>query len=1116
MNKFQHFGLRTSLFIVTVFLLFISNIAFSQDIRVLNIPDFNGSAAPQATGRSNDTGILSDYGYHLSGIRGDTGLGGSMVRAKSKLLNTANFGTLSASIVKRNISITDDFGTKGSITNISQLQAYDIIYIGTFFRVVNTGSAFEDSEIDILLLWSQQPGKVLMIQEQATRRTGTNANPVSSAMGYGITSSTLYPSTSVLAADTEQNTKLFSGVFGNVNGTISQAGLAQGYFSSGCEGIPIADNSAGFATILLNQEYRDILVSDTDFFTYVSAVGSQMSLGSGISTNADKVWANLWAWAVNEVVNNISPSTFITTAGEAYSDDLPLCSGSTNITVKLRNNNAGIIRWETSTNNGASWTTIASTSNTITYPNPVANQQFRAIVGNPGCTAVSSAVVATIFNNTAPIVTPNLTNICPSTTVNLATAHSGSAPNGTQIVWYTNNLHTGTPLSAAGIAAAGAGTYYAFYQSISNSNCYSSASNSVTVTISNCDPCDPVVWYHTQDDRLFTANLTTGASTQICSSFTTTSGKFNDIGFAPDKTTLYGVASGTLWRINTTGVCSETQITKAANSPVSLPSSNLINSLSFLPDGTAIIGASGHQNIYRVAISGNTYTASIWFTIPVENSISGSSGDFILLGDKVYAALTTGSREWLYEIKIDPTTLNPVASSPITGRYQGPVSTSRMFGMSAIYGKLYGGFSDSTVRELTLSGTTLSYSSNLLSALAPAQIYGMTSTLEALGQNNPSITAGANTNICNGDTVILTSTVGSGNQWYKDGVAISGATASTYTATQAGTYSVRVQYGTGCFTEFSNPIVVTSATNCPTCPVVMADLMPYVGTSPSDDAFSNNQIKIGNNRLHLDNTTTLSANLFTPNIISQTHYAGEPGIQIGHNNNEASGLPYDKRITSTLSFDTPMNFLRFTISDLDLGDNVIVNAYDENNILINLTASNYYIYFPTNLSRVDNRFYPPNANFTADSDTRQGTVDINFNGKKVSKVEFIFYDTSFTGSYTISKISGGDCPPTVCYEDPGTSAIPVPVKHGITVLARAGIENGNWPMLRNSAYTALESKTKGFVITRNANPEGTLTAPVVGMMVFDTDADAGKGCLKIYTGSGAGEGWKCFSNQTCP
>ncbi|WP_375191072.1 hypothetical protein [Chryseobacterium sp.] len=106
--------------------------------------------------------------------------------------------------------------------------------------------------------------------------------------------------------------------------------------------------------------------------------------------------------------------------------------------------------------------------------------------------------------------------------------------------------------------------------------------------------------------------------------------------------------------------------------------------------------------------------------------------------------------------------------------------------------------------------------------------------------------------------------------------------------------------------------------------------------------------------------------------------------------------------------------------------------------------------------------------------------------------------------------------PKFCYESPTDTVSSVPVKHGITLLGRAGAANGNWPMLRNSAYTVLESKTKGLVITRNSNPEGSIAIPVVGMMVFDTDENSGKGCLKIYTGSGSGEGWKCFNTQTCP
>jgi uncharacterized protein (TIGR02145 family) len=80
---------------------------------------------------------------------------------------------------------------------------------------------------------------------------------------------------------------------------------------------------------------------------------------------------------------------------------------------------------------------------------------------------------------------------------------------------------------------------------------------------------------------------------------------------------------------------------------------------------------------------------------------------------------------------------------------------------------------------------------------------------------------------------------------------------------------------------------------------------------------------------------------------------------------------------------------------------------------------------------------------------------------------------------------------------------------GITLLKRAGADNGNWPMLRTSGHIALESNTEGFVITRNTTAQiNAITDPVEGMMVYDTDEK----CLKIYDGTA----WKCFSTPACP
>ena len=74
----------------------------------------------------------------------------------------------------------------------------------------------------------------------------------------------------------------------------------------------------------------------------------------------------------------------------------------------------------------------------------------------------------------------------------------------------------------------------------------------------------------------------------------------------------------------------------------------------------------------------------------------------------------------------------------------------------------------------------------------------------------------------------------------------------------------------------------------------------------------------------------------------------------------------------------------------------------------------------------------------------------------------------------------------------------------------AGADNGNWPMVRNGGHIALESNSKGFVITRVAATVdlGNISAPQEGMMVYDGEAK----CLKIYS-DGA---WKCFNVPSCP
>jgi hypothetical protein len=75
------------------------------------------------------------------------------------------------------------------------------------------------------------------------------------------------------------------------------------------------------------------------------------------------------------------------------------------------------------------------------------------------------------------------------------------------------------------------------------------------------------------------------------------------------------------------------------------------------------------------------------------------------------------------------------------------------------------------------------------------------------GPPTPNVAVGGSTSICSGGSVLLTSNQANGNQWYKDGSAISGATNTNTTVTQPGSYTV-VSTVNGCSSAASTPVVV--------------------------------------------------------------------------------------------------------------------------------------------------------------------------------------------------------------------------------------------------------------------------------------------------------------------
>lgn len=110
---------------------------------------------------------------------------------------------------------------------------------------------------------------------------------------------------------------------------------------------------------------------------------------------------------------------------------------------------------------------------------------------------------------------------------------------------------------------------------------------------------------------------------------------------------------------------------------------------------------------------------------------------------------------------------------------------------------------------------------------------------------------------------------------------------------------------------------------------------------------------------------------------------------------------------------------------------------------------------------------------------------------------FINYTLTYSKAIS-SAISNCDCNVVAATGTPTGYA-----KVGISVLSTHN--TSNWPVDVPNAHLVLESKTKGFVITRMASPETSITDPKEGMIVWDTNDN----CLKLYNGTA----WICTAKS---
>jgi hypothetical protein len=135
-----------------------------------------------------------------------------------------------------------------------------------------------------------------------------------------------------------------------------------------------------------------------------------------------------------------------------------------------------------------------------------------------------------------------------------------------------------------------------------------------------------------------------------------------------------------------------------------------------------------------------------------------------------------------------------------------------------------------------------------------------------------------------------------------------------------------------------------------------------------------------------------------------------------------------------------------------------------------------------------------------------GTITLNANGSYLFDPLPSFSDT-LPVKYTVCNTEG-NCDTATLYLTSVRSCSLVPntgipngfTTVGITTLATKRTE---WPNDVPNGFIALESKEKGFVITRTTS--ASIAAPVEGMLIYDTTDN----CFKLYNGTT----WNCIAKS---
>ena len=536
------------------------------------------------------------------------------------------------------------------------------------------------------------------------------------------------------------------------------------------------------------------------------SAGPNQTICSGNSITLIGYGASTYVWN-NGVLNGVPFTPSSTQTYQVIGTSVNGCTNSASITVSVVPNSTptitaggptlicqgGSVVLTASTGSSYQWKLNGVNIGGATSPSYTAagSGNYTVVVSNTnGCSGTSPAITVSVSPNPTPTITAGgSTTLCTGGSVVL------TASTGSTYQWKLNGVNINGATSST-YTATGAGNYTVV---VSNANGCSGTSVATAVTIAP-NPTPTIT-------ASGPTTLCTGASiVLLASTGSTYQWKLNGVninGATSSTYTAAGAGNYTVVVSNTNGCSGTSAATTVTIAPNPTPTITAGGPTTLCTGGTVVLTASAgttyQWKLNGVNISGATsptYTAtgSGNYTVVVSNS-NGCSGT---------SAQTT--------VTISP---NPTPTITASG------STSICTGGSVVLTSSTGSTYQWKLNGININGATSpSYTAtsagNYTVVVSNTNGCSGTSdqTIVTLSPNpTPTITASGSTSICTGGSVVLTASAGSSYQWRLNGVNINGATASTYTASTAGNYTVVVSNVNGC--TGTSAIVAITVVNTP-------------------------------------------------------------------------------------------------------------------------------------------------------------------------------------------------------------------------------------------------------------------------------------------------------------